>query len=465
MLLREFIVKQLRVLNGQKILNEGASDILYHFTYTTYLLNILQTNEFSLTSAIGSQSDYEINKKKFFYFSTARSQSSGFKKGDVKIVLDGRKLKYNSKIVPVDYWQWSKNPKDYESKSSYASALASLEQEDRIVSDKPIIPNAIEYIIAIHIYVSKPNMKLKNIIEICKNNNIELYLYDNEKNWLNQIKPISSDIDFSNVEDEDSYKGRSYFDYDIASMIAYNDIDNYNTIARYLNDTDKIKKLDDVLNQLTNNNFRIDGIYFEAGITYMNSALSNIRSKSNEESKFILSLLTKDLKKYGVNNIKDYLLKKQFKGKKTLNDFKKELKRYLVQAMLNDLDEGLNRDFERYIEIDGNYYNHAYESNELIKVAYNYLNKLKEYLDDKIFSQENDIFRYSYVLDNSYLKKHIDFDNIKLSDEINITDSYYDINLIDEDFKNLIDYRLISAISYNYYDKIAELKEKYQAQL
>jgi hypothetical protein len=239
-------------------------------------------------------------------------------------------------------------------------------------------------------------------------------------------------------------------------MIAYNDIDNYNTIAKYLNDTDKIKKLDDVLNQ------RTSGIYFEDG---MNSALSNIRSKSNKESKFILSLLTKDLKKYGVNNIKDYLLKKQFKGKKTLNDFKKELKSYLVQAMRNDLDEGLNRDFERYIEIDGNYYNHAYESKELMKVAYKYLNKLKEYLDDKIFSQENDIFRYSYVLDNSYLKKHIDFDNIKLSDEINITDSYYDINLIDEDFKNLIDYRLISAISYNYYDKIAELKEKYQAQL
>jgi hypothetical protein len=189
-------------LNEQQILNEGASDILYHFTYMNNLFNILKNNELSLTAAIGSKSDYNINKNKFYYLSTTRSKSSGYKKGDVKIVLDGRKIKQNNKITPVDYWQWSKNRNDYDSESAYSSALTSLEQEDRIVSDKPIIENAIKYIIEIHILINTPNTKLMNIIDICKNNNVKLYLYDNQKNWFNQINPISNDIDFSNIEDD-----------------------------------------------------------------------------------------------------------------------------------------------------------------------------------------------------------------------------------------------------------------------
>jgi hypothetical protein len=466
MRLREFIERRVRAyLKEEEILNEGASDILYHFTYTDNLLNILKTNEFSLTSVVGSKSDYNLNQNKFFYLSTTRSKSSGYIKGDVKIVLDGRKLKYNNKIVPVDYWQWSKNRNDWDSDSSYINALKS-EQEDRIISDKPTIPNAIKNIIEIHIYINKVSNVLKEIIEICKNNNIKVYLYDNKENWLNQTKAINN-IDFSNIIDDnysedDSYKERDYFDYDIASLLVYNDIDNYNKITKHLNDADKIKKLDNILKERTYNNFRVGAFYFDDGINYLNSSLDNIRSKSNKESKYLIFLLIKDFKKYGVNNIKDYLLKKQFKGKKTLNDYKKELRSYLVTLMLNEYPDGLDRYFERYIEIDGKYYNHGYESEEIIKVLYEYINKIKEYLDDKIFN--TDIFKYNYVLDKDYIKKYIDFDNIKLSDKINITDSYYDIKNIDSDFKDLIEYYLIMPIYNEYYDKIKTLNAEYESQ-
>lgn len=466
MILRQFIGTTIReYLKEQEMLNEGSSDILYHFTYTGSLLNILKTNEFNLTSAIGSTSDYSVNNKRFYYFSTTRSKSSGYIKGDVKIVLDGRKIKENNKIIPVDYWQWSKNRSDWDSDSSYINALKSSEQEDRIVSDKAIIPNAIKYIIEIHINVNQVSNSLKEVIEICKNNNIKVYLYDNKENFLNQTKAINN-IDFSNIIDDgyEGYEERDYFDYDIASLLVYNDIDNYNKITKHLDDVDKIKKLDDILKERTYNNFRVGAFYFNDGISTINSSLKNIRYKPNKEAKYLIILLTKDFKKYGVTNIKDYLLKKQFKGKKTLNEYKKELRNYLVSLMMNDYPDGLDKYFQRYIEIDGKYYNHGYESEEIIKVLYKYINKIKEYLNNEIFSEKQDIFTYWYSLDRDYIYKYIGIDSIKLSDEINITDSYYDVEDIDSNFIELIKYYLISPINNGYYDKIKTLKAEYETQ-
>jgi hypothetical protein len=464
--IRKFIEEAVRECLNEQLLNEGSSDILYHFTYISNLFNILKKNELSLTSTIGSKADYNVNKNRFYYLSTTRSKSSGYKKGDVKIVLDGRKIKQNNKITPVDYWQLSKNRNDYDSESAYSSALTSLEQEDRIVSDKPIIENAIKYIIEIHILIDTPNTELMNIINICKDNNLKLYLYDNKKNWLNQIKPISDDIDFSNIEDDKGWVKRVYFDYDIASLIAYNDVDNYNIITKYLNDVDKIKLLDDTLKKRTYNNFRIGATYLDDGINYINSSLSSIRRYADKDSKFLLLLLTKELKKYGVTNIKDYLLKKQFKNKKTLNDFKKDLYNFLNSKMMSELPDGLDKYFGHYIEIDGKYYNHAYDSDEIIKVVYKYITKIKEYLHSQIFSEENDIFKYSYFLGGDYIKKHIGFENIKLSKEINITDSFYDnLNDIDEQFKILISQYIIWTIDNLYYDKVKSLKSEYESQL
>ena len=446
-------------------INEGSSDILYHFTSQSNLLNILKNNEISLTAAIGSPSDFNINKNKFYYLSTTRSKSTGYKSGDVKIVLNGRKLKNNYKITPVDYWQWSKKRSDWRDENAYRQALTSSEQEDRIISDKSFILNAINYITEIHIYVNNPNPMLKEIIDVCQNNNIKLYLYDNQKNWLNQIKPIDKNINIDNVEDNnDYYSSRDYFEYDIAALIAYNDLNNYNLIKTYLGDEDKINKLNKTLKERTINNFKVGAIYFDDGLYSINNHITKIRTKPDKNSKFLLSLLVKEFKKYGVNNIKDYLIKKQFKDKKTLNDYKKELRQYLGTLMLNELHDGLDRNFNHYIEVDGNYYNHAYDSEELIKIVYEYINKINEYLNKEIFSEEQNIFEYNYRLDKDYIKKYIDFDNIKLSDKINITDSKEDINYIDALFKDLIKFYLIIPISNGYYDKIKELKTKYNEQ-
>jgi hypothetical protein len=461
------ILSEQRYLESKikNILNEGSSDTLYHFTSAQNLLNILNSDELSLTSTVGSKSDHNVNKNKFFYLSTTRSKSSGYKRGDTKIVLDGRKLKYNNKIIPVDYWQSSKNRADWDTDNAYIDSLKSSEQEDRIISDKPVIPNASSYILAIHIYINYVNETLKNIIELCESKNIKIYLYNNKKNWLNQIKPIENNIDFSNITDtENHYNYKESFDYDIASLIAYNDVDNYNLMSQYLDNPEKVKRLDNTLKTRTTNNFNVNSRYLDDGINYINSSISNIRSKPDKDSKFILSLLVKDFKKYGVNNVKDYLSKKQYKNKNDLNYYKEQLRNYLVLQMLNEYPDGLNRYFHRFIEIDGEYYDKTYESEKFMEVVYNYINKINGYLKNQIFSDQNNIFEYNYVLDRDYIKKYIDFNNLKLTNEINVTDSYFDMETLNEDFKTFVDYYLLSPIDQNYYDKIKSLYSDYKQQ-
>jgi hypothetical protein len=308
--LKEFIRTTIRELMNEQMLNEGSSDILYHFTNQNSLLNILKTNEFSLTSVFNGETDYEINNKKFFYLSTTRSRSSGYRSGNVKIVIDGRKIKHNNKIIPVDYWRNSKNRNDYETNNDYIYALKSSEQEDRIISDNPIIKNAIKYIISIHILIYEHNINndLKNIIDVCNNNNIELFLYDNDKNWLNQLNHIDNNLKW--VFKNDDSDNETEFKYDVASLLAYKDNGNYNIIVNFLNDSDKINEFDKTLKDIK---YKLDDIikysdFTSNSLDKIKHSLYQISKKPNYNSKFLLSLLVKSFKKHGVSNIDDYIL-------------------------------------------------------------------------------------------------------------------------------------------------------------
>ena len=115
-------------------LEEGISQVVYHFTSTDALANILKTNRFMTSVAYGTPADMAANKKKLYYFSLARSMRSTYAKegrGAAVIKLDGRKLGNNYKGSPMDYWGpgWSTD-----------------EMEDRIFTDKPYIEPASRYI-------------------------------------------------------------------------------------------------------------------------------------------------------------------------------------------------------------------------------------------------------------------------------------------------------------------------------
>ena len=64
----------------ENLINEGSSDILYHYVDPTYILEIIENNRLNTIAAMGSDTDYNLNKNKFYYLSTTRSRSSGYKK-------------------------------------------------------------------------------------------------------------------------------------------------------------------------------------------------------------------------------------------------------------------------------------------------------------------------------------------------------------------------------------------------
>lgn len=452
-------------------LNETLTDIVYHFTLTSSMVNVLKTNTFSLTAAVGSKADLDVNGNKFFFFSTTRSKNNGYTRGNVKIELDGNKLNHNYKSIPVDYWQRSKNPKDYENKNDYKTAHTSNEQEDRIISDKSEIPNAVKYIIAIHVEYSDDQNRINEFIDLIKYSkiyNIPIYFYRTNKDWLFQNKKNLININKipTEKEDEDEYTVRDYFDYTIASLIAYNDKENYQKIVDYLGDENKIKKFDEELKKRTDNNFRIGAVYDYETYSVISSAIHNSRAKTDKHTKFLLNLLVSDMRKRKAININDYLEVKKWLDKKTLNDYKKDLYKYLVNIMNTQYSDDIEYKFRKDIEIDGEYYNHGYDSPELIKVVNDYFITIKKYVSEKIFQEgeyEN-VLKYTYIITNN-IGDDLNIKNAKLTDKLNITYSGYDNNTdYDTDLVEFLEY-IVYAIKNNVYDKANELYNEYQKQL
>lgn len=291
---------------------ERINDIVYHFTYITHLKDILTENIFHASTNIGAPVDFKINKGKFFFFSTTRSKSSGFTKGDVKLVLDGQKLSQNYKGIPVDYWQYSKNPNDWD-KDSYINAFKS-EMEDRIILDSPTIKNATKYIKEIHIlldkkiiYISKDDIEY--ILSKSKQFNIPTFFYDNKKNWYNQIKPIDPyTIEYR--ENSEIYVDENKISYpflNIASLLSYNDDKNYNLIIKNINfDTENIEILDKQIKKDTRNYFK--NSYIDEYYHIIKSYINNYRSEKS--FRFLFKLLSDDMKKYKVSDLYEYINKK-----------------------------------------------------------------------------------------------------------------------------------------------------------
>ena len=126
-------------------LTEGISPIVYHYTNMSSLVDILKSNEFKLSTDIGTNSDLSLGKKqKFYYFSTTRHKLGGYNlspgDGGVMLKLDGTKLGQRYKGGPVDYWGPEMN----------AVNPRKRESEDRIYHTDMFIKNASKYILEVH---------------------------------------------------------------------------------------------------------------------------------------------------------------------------------------------------------------------------------------------------------------------------------------------------------------------------
>ncbi len=202
-------------------ISEGVSSILYQSTSIHNVKEILNRNAILLTPSIGTDSDYSINKNKTYFLSTARSRvgqyhypASKYHTGQCLLVLDGQKLMQDGFTgAPVNYW-------------GSEVIHTKNEMEDRIVSSKSEIPNAMKYIKEIHILLNtqeKRDDRLESMIRILrlimiigKSKAIPVFVYNNfeDFNVLRKDK-ANVDINFKNTEPKPkpfaTWKRRNYF--------------------------------------------------------------------------------------------------------------------------------------------------------------------------------------------------------------------------------------------------------------
>lgn len=146
----------------KQALNERVSNIVYHFCSTNACLGICTDNAFVLSSILRGSADGDVNKSRY-YLSLTRQRTGkiGFSQSrNVRITLDGDALNQRYKGGPVDYWGDSMGKRFYyrDAANHYGhidTHQSRTENEDRIFSKKPMIPDADRYIRRIDILLSR----------------------------------------------------------------------------------------------------------------------------------------------------------------------------------------------------------------------------------------------------------------------------------------------------------------------
>ena len=193
-----------KLINGavrSVLLNEGLSDVLYHFTSISNGYSICKEDTIYFQSAYAKESDNYDRKRKFYLsctrlFNSSFGYASKFSRGGVRIKLDGRKLAQKYKGKAINYWNGlndkysyykhlPKNHEEFEQNIRYyvnrfkedhpeatekdiqhfinhnfnttAQKHIDNETEDRILSYEPSITNAHEYILSVDVLI--PDLK------------------------------------------------------------------------------------------------------------------------------------------------------------------------------------------------------------------------------------------------------------------------------------------------------------------
>jgi hypothetical protein len=333
-----------------RIISESITDKVYHFTTVDNLYSILKNNRLILSSIYKYEAEEKDNPRGYYYFSLSRTKSAklgyplsfGFHRTGnfCRIEFDGRKLKYKYPGKPFDYYM-TKSLKDKLSKTDnyaekmdiYQKVLKYFEYEDRIFNNQPYINDIIKYInkISIMLPTDEPYEEffennpaalnqLKIISDICKENGVELNIYDDIDDFSNEKINNKVFIDFSMGEDKfnnDSSKKQKgldkYFFMILTSFILLdkkNDVNLDRYILNYynkinLNDINDsgvlIKDIKEMMEDIMYDKYKYTrNLKFEINHIIETDSLNN-------DSVFLLNILTRDLRKYKTTNLDNYV--------------------------------------------------------------------------------------------------------------------------------------------------------------
>lgn len=300
-------IKRMKKKSNKK-LKESLSKVVFHNTYIKNLYDILISNEFYLTTNLGTTSDQL--QKSFYYFSVSRIKFGGYantllESDNVNLVLDGDKLNQRYRGGPVDYWTRSmRSGKGI----PIEMQLRNDENEERIISNKSEIDDAIKYILEIHISLGSGEMyehkyfrEIREIIKLCGINDIPLFLYN----------------DYSAFKVLDKRKALEGYGASVSYIQAIIDICNMNKIEDIPQDY-PYKSIKNAL-------YYAGGMYFTDTITQIQNDIHN--HKTDPVYRPLIAELTRTMKKLGVGNIKELMLY-------LVNRFKKEEKKIKHKSMV-----------------------------------------------------------------------------------------------------------------------------------
>lgn len=480
---KSFIKQLLR----ESIINEGVSDITYHFNHIGRTQEILKSNQINLSAAFGTQTDKDNNKGKLFFLSTTSSRSSDIgyaaslsKNSLVRITLNGRKIKHNYQTARVDYWQRPKdprnglyNPHDEETtgKGFYKNISRQDELEDRLISDKNVIKPANKYIISIEV-LNTDMEDMQHTKHLCDKLGIEFYAYDNEAYFNGSIKNKS--INVNSKEKKSMERSDGYIDTDMIAYLGFKDEQLkekiYTDLGNMGVDVDSIKPtVETRIKEKLNYYLRTeDDFYLKDFANSMASNVHNKRSSANEIDRYLIRQLGLDMKKNNVSSVLEYLRYKVWKGKKTQKMYNKELN----EKILNFIDASLKENLDYYnitsnktLEVNNVYYENLLQYEPISKFLNKFITELKKYYSDYILNN-NDMFKYSYTLARGYVIKALNLDKKTLMDILNpiFNDIEWTSNdVTSEEFFNVI-YYLLSDLDRYQYDEIKKLQQEEREQ-
>jgi 8-oxo-dGTP pyrophosphatase MutT (NUDIX family) len=178
----------------ESILNEGGTDVLYHFSSVNSAVGILQSGEFLLSSSTGVGMEQRYAPRGYPYFmSTSRTKTGDYHRyvgtAGVMFVLDGRWLSQRYVIKPVDYWD-----------RMWLNTARTSESEDRIFSKSNSIP--ITPVKQIHVLIKEQDPRVsphvRQVLILCKQKQIPAFLYTEESQW--RVQNIRAAVSPSQIQ-------------------------------------------------------------------------------------------------------------------------------------------------------------------------------------------------------------------------------------------------------------------------
>lgn len=304
---------------------------LYHFTRHEALGEMLKDDMINLTLALGSSSDYKLNKDKFYFLSMQTSRNGGYglkKELPVMLVMDGSKLNHNFKGGPVDYWQ---------TQGSHQVKHNMDEFEERLVTDKQEIEMS-KYVTEIHVWLNRLNDdEMYKIIGYAKKQadelDVPIYFYDDKNAYFNNVKSKAIDVDTDLDDPEKPWsRGGSSTDVlgviaggdktvqeDLAGRIAFNkfkangkskaeQIKGWTEFFTEFSDKWRLKYAEDWVKENPGSDknspydFKIADMY-----SSVEAEIHNHRSSKDKFTKWIFNILIKDMKQLKAKSFKEYM--------------------------------------------------------------------------------------------------------------------------------------------------------------